>query len=184
MKQMNNVKQDLLSRSWLDSPFKIQYNIHLHFQQQELNMGTRSRIGVMHGDKIKSVYCHWDGYLSHNGRMLQEYYDSAKANYLVALGDVSSLQPNVVIPEGVAHSFDEPAEDITIFYSRDRKEENTEFKVALTFAEFLEQCNNCDAEYYYLMRDGVWYCGDTYGSTDISNKIAVLSEQLVQLVNE
>jgi hypothetical protein len=29
-------------------------------------MGTRSRIGVMHGDKCKSVYCHWDGYLSHH----------------------------------------------------------------------------------------------------------------------
>ena len=46
-------------------------------------MGTRSRIGVMHGDKLKSVYCHWDGYLEHNGRILQEHYDSAKANQLV-----------------------------------------------------------------------------------------------------
>ena len=147
-------------------------------------MGTRSRIGVMHGDKIKSVYCHWDGYLSHNGRMLQEYYDSAKANYLVALGDLSSLGPNVEIPEGVAHSFDEPAKDISVFYGRDRKDENTEFKVAHDFEHFLAQCNNCDAEYYYIMKDGVWYCGDTYKGTDISNKIAVLSDQLAQLVNE
>ena len=38
-------------------------------------MGTRSRIGVMHGDVVKSVYCHWDGYLEHNGVILQEHYD-------------------------------------------------------------------------------------------------------------
>ena len=54
-------------------------------------MGTRSRIGVMHGDVVKSVYCHWDGYLEHNGQILLEHYDSAKANNLVALGDLSSL---------------------------------------------------------------------------------------------
>jgi hypothetical protein len=58
-------------------------------------MGTRSRIAVMHGDKCKSVYCHWDGYLEHNGLILQEHYDSAKANHLVALGDLSSLRPNI-----------------------------------------------------------------------------------------
>ncbi len=28
-------------------------------------MGTRSFIGVMHGDVCKVVYCHWDGYLEH-----------------------------------------------------------------------------------------------------------------------
>ena len=54
-------------------------------------MGTRSRIGVMHGDNCKSVYCHWDGYLEHNGSLLQKHYDSAGANHIVALGDLSSL---------------------------------------------------------------------------------------------
>ena len=58
-------------------------------------MGTRSRIGVMHGDKVKSVYCHWDGYLEHNGAILQEHYNSSKANFLVALGDISSLGRNI-----------------------------------------------------------------------------------------
>ena len=131
-------------------------------------MGTRSRIGVMHGDKCKSVYCHWDGYLEHNGAILQEHYDSAKANHLVALGDLSSLRPEI----GEKHAFsqfDLPAEeveaykklteDMCTFYGRDRGEENIEFKVSLTFEEFLEQCDNCGAEYYYIMRDGVWYTG-------------------------
>jgi len=64
-------------------------------------MGTRSRIAVMHGEVCKSVYCHWDGYLEHNGAILQEHYDSSKANQLVAMGDLSSLRPEI----GVKHPF-------------------------------------------------------------------------------
>ena len=142
-------------------------------------MGTRSRIGVMHGDKCKSVYCHWDGYLGYYGKMLQEHYDSSKANFLVALGDLSSLCLEVEIPEGVEHSFDEPAGNITVFYGRDRGEKGTEFKVAHTFEQFLEQCNNCAAEYYYIMRDGVWYVGTTYSSdAELGNKLVPLAQAL------
>jgi hypothetical protein len=150
-------------------------------------MGTRSRIGVMHGDKVKSVYCHWDGYLEHNGQILQEHYDSAKANHLVALGDLSSLKPEI----GEEHPFgyhgtDMSAEeyntkfsDMCTFYGRDRGETGTDFKVTHTFAEFLEQANGCGAEYYYIMRDGVWYCGTTYENTHpLSRTLTVLSEAL------
>ena len=150
-------------------------------------MGTRSRIGVMHGDKVKSVYCHWDGYLEHNGQILQEHYDSAKANYLVALGDLSSLQKQI----GEEHPFgyhgtDMSAEEynakfsgMCTFYGRDRGETGTDFKVAHTFAEFLEQADGCGAEYYYIMKDGVWYCGTTYENTHpLSKTLTVLSEAL------
>lgn len=118
-------------------------------------MGTRSAIGVMHGDKCKAVYCHWDGYVDHNGRILQEHYNSAKANHLVALGGMSSLKPNVEIPEGVEHSFDKPAEGITVFYGRDRGEEGNEFQVSFSATELFEQFNWC--EYFYVMNNGVWY---------------------------
>jgi len=133
-------------------------------------MGTRSRIAVMHGSVCKSVYCHWDGYLDHNGRILQEYYDSAKANNLVALGDLSSLRPNI----GEKHAFsklevpmdgeayDKLYGDMTTFYGRDRGEEGCDFKVAHSFDEFLEQVNYCGAEYYYVMKDGVWYAVAVY----------------------
>ena len=138
-------------------------------------MGTRSRIGVMHGDVCKSVYCHWDGYLDHNGRILQEHYDSARANHLVAMGDISSLGAKI----GDAHPFSKfeinnespdfaklmatheqaEAEGWTTFYGRDRGEQGTEFKSAMTFADFMVQVENCGAEYYYIMKDGVWYTG-------------------------
>jgi hypothetical protein len=142
-------------------------------------MGTRSRIGVMHGDICKSVYCHWDGYLEHNGRILQEHYDSAKANNLVALGDLSTLRENVMVPDGVDHSFEKPLAGITVFYGRDRSETGTDFKVAHTFEEFLEQCDNCAAEYYYIMKDGVWYCGTTYEvGHSLAKKLIVLTEAI------
>ena len=148
-------------------------------------MGTRSRIGVMHGDNVKSIYCHWDGYLGYNGRILQEHYDSAKANHLVALGDLSSLRADI----GEKHAFSkfdpvtniehrEHNEDWCTFYGRDRGEKDTEWQVATTFDEFLGQCYNSGAEYYYIMKDGVWYCGDTYESTPLSTKLTVLAEAL------
>lgn len=147
-------------------------------------MGTRSRIGVMHGDVVKSVYCHWDGYLDHNGKILLEHYDSAKANHLVALGDLSSLDVNVEIPEGETHSFQVPLKGVTTFYGRDRGETGTEWQVAHTFEEFYDQCEGCGAEYYYIMRDGVWYCGDTYDRTAMSKKLVPLHEALAEEVVE
>ena len=150
-------------------------------------MGTRSRIAVMHGDKVKSVYCHWDGYLEHNGRILQKHYNSAKANNLVALGDLSSLGTQIGEKHPFSPHFDEGSKVVydaakeagyCTFYGRDRGEKDVAFKVAHTFAEFMEQCDNCGAEYYYIMRDGVWYVGDTYGSTLLSNNLTVLADAL------
>jgi len=144
-------------------------------------MGTRSRIGVMHGTNCKSVYCHWDGYLDFNGRMLLEHYDSTKANFLVALGDLSSLRPDVFVAEGVEHSFEKPAEDICIFYGRDRGETGTEWKTTNTFEKFLELCDDCGAEYYYIMKDGEWYVGTTYKSdVKMGHKLVPLAEALAE----
>jgi hypothetical protein len=126
-------------------------------------MGTRSRIGVMHGDKVKSVYCHWDGYLENNGAILQEHYDSTKANNLVALGDLSSLRPEI----GEKHAFSRlevPMDDeayeklygnMTTFYGRDRGEENVEWKVMHSDKEMFDYFSDC--EYFYVMENGIWY---------------------------
>jgi hypothetical protein len=146
-------------------------------------MGTRSRIGVMHGDNCKSVYCHWDGYLDFNGKLLLEHYDSSKANHLVALGDLSCLRPNVFVPEGVDHSFDKPDEDICIFYGRDRGEKGTEWKTDSTFEAFLERADGCGAEFYYIMKDGEWFVGTTYSSdARLGGKLVPLAEALADQV--
>jgi hypothetical protein len=122
-------------------------------------MATRSAIGVMHGDKCKAVYCHWDGYLDHNGRILLEHYDSAKANNLVALGDISSLGSEI----GEKHDFDVRftkgaiGENWTKFYGRDRGETGVDFKVFHNDKELFE---GIDAQYFYVMKDGVWYVSE------------------------
>jgi hypothetical protein len=149
-------------------------------------MATRSRIAVMHGDKIKSVYCHWDGYLSHNGAILKEFYDSSKANQLVALGNISSLRRNI----GEKHAFSEldisdedcvqfqlDHKDSCTFYGRDREDEGQEFIVAHSFNEFLSQVEDSTAEFYYVMKEGVWYVGAVYSVPGlIANGLVPLSE--------
>ena len=159
-------------------------------------MGTRSRIGVMHGDKLKSVYCHWDGYLDHNGRILQDHYDSAKANHLVSLGFISSLKENI----GEKHPFSPfelPTElrnmthgefeaaygNMTTFYGRDRGESGVDFTVDQSYDEFLSK--DYDYEYYYIMNDGVWYVGVAYDVDGmVPGQLYVLAEQLAKLTEE
>ena len=114
-------------------------------------MGTRSRVGVMHGDVCKSVYCHYDGYLDYTGKLLLANYDSALANELVSRGDNSGVQVTV---------------NAMNFYS-DRGEEDVSWTVAHTFEEFLDQVERCFAEYYYIMKDGVWYAGAVYETTGL-----------------
>ncbi len=128
-------------------------------------MATRSAIAVTHGTVVKGVYCHWDGYIDHNGVILQEHYDSAKANHLVALGDVSSLQPEI----GEKHAFSQIGSgltqeeyesrygNMTTFYGRDREEVDTSWKVFADADEFMAYFDGCGCEYFYLMHEGVWY---------------------------
>jgi hypothetical protein len=143
----------------------------------------------MHGTVCKSVYCHWDGYLEHNGEILQKHYDSAKANQLVALGDISSLRSEI----GEKHAFsklevpmdgeayDKLYGDMTTFYGRDRGESGCEWQVAHTFEEFLDQADGCGAEFYYVMRDGVWYVGNFYSSTALYKTLTPLAQALETL---
>ena len=114
-------------------------------------MGTRSRVGVMHGTVCKSVYCHYDGYLSYTGEILNKHYDSSKANALVARGDNSGIK--------------ETLEEMN-FYT-DRGETDVSWQVSHTFEEFLDQVQGCGGEYYYVMRDGVWYAGCVYDTVGL-----------------
>jgi hypothetical protein len=120
-------------------------------------MGTRSRIGMMNEDgSITSVYCHWDGYPSHNGVILLEnYQDPEKIKMLISLGDLSSLEKKL-IPEGnVVHSFEDPADGVCVFYGRDRKENGTSCGVSANMKEFIEMADWCD--YCYIFEAGVWF---------------------------
>ena len=64
-------------------------------------MGTRSTIALEFADgTVQAVYCHWDGYLEHNGQILLKHYsDPFKLRDLIDLGGFSSLEATV---EGTA----------------------------------------------------------------------------------
>ncbi len=66
-------------------------------------MATRSRIGMVKSDgKIVSVYCHWDGYPSHVGKLLLEDYNTLeKVAELLSHGSISSLYERI----GEKHDF-------------------------------------------------------------------------------
>ena len=133
-------------------------------------MGTRSMIAIENANSkaVKAIYCHWDGYLGHNGAILNEHYSaSPKVNNLIALGDMSSLRPEI----GEAHPFSkfglkeedpdfnemmalyEKAEALgwSTFYQRDRGE-NAPYKYFDTAKEAVTHYDHCGAEYFYLFR--------------------------------
>ena len=140
-------------------------------------MGTRSRVAVMHGDVCKSVYCHYDGYLDYTGRILLAHYDSTAANMLIARGDNSGIKETL---EAMNFYEDREAqgEDVNEFLK------STPWEVAHSFEEFLEQVQGCCGEYYYVMKDGVWYAGCVYetegliknGLTALKDAITVIGE--------
>lgn len=60
-------------------------------------MGTRSNIAIeRENGTVEMVYCHWDGYPDHNGRLLLEHYSATPlVEELVGGGNVSSLEPTI-----------------------------------------------------------------------------------------
>jgi hypothetical protein len=87
-------------------------------------MGTRSTIAYINEEgTVRSVYCHFDGYLSGVGRTLFTHYNSFElAKKLVEHGDISYVAASCDLPEG--HTFKTPVEGYTVYYGRDRGEPN------------------------------------------------------------
>lgn len=71
-------------------------------------MSTNSTIAVETLDGyVFQVYCHWDGYLSNNGKILLRFYsDRSKVEDLIAKGDISSLGDTI----SATHFYEDPKE--------------------------------------------------------------------------
>ena len=135
-------------------------------------MGTRSTIALEYADgTVEQVYCHWDGYLEHNGKILAEHYSNPFVlRDLIDLGDVSSLRPTV----GTKHAFsklevpmdgeayDKLYGDMTTFYGRDRGEDGVSAKKFASYEDYL--LNHQYEEYEYILRsvygEAVWFVAD------------------------
>lgn len=143
-------------------------------------MGTRSCIAVDHGGVIKAVYCHYDGYLENNGKILYENYPSERANYLVSLGDLSTLGKDTdPDPLRGDHSFKTPQRGVCVFYGRDRKEKGVEFNTLESLQEMFDVY--CHCEYFYLMRDGQWLVSTGYEFQPL--KDALIEAEILQVAN-
>jgi len=135
-------------------------------------MATRSTIALEFADgTIGQVYAHWDGYLAHNGRILQEYYDNPFIlRDLIDLGDISSLKPSI----GTKHPFSQYDNgmssdefnalysDMTTFYGRDRGESNTNARYFKDYSDYVS--NGQREEYDYILRNvngvATWFVSD------------------------
>lgn len=87
-------------------------------------MSTHSRIGIINTDgSVESIYCHGDGYPSHQTTVLLSSYNTEeKVRALIGLGDISYLGNNIN-PLTPNHTFGCADPDTVVAYHRDRDED-------------------------------------------------------------
>jgi hypothetical protein len=122
-------------------------------------MATRSRIAIENQDgSVTSIYCHWDGQIYSNGRILNKNYTTKdKVEELIALGNLSSLDETI---------------ERTVAYHRDNGEYHLVQISFINVEELFEDGFSMGVEYIYCFtKDGIWLVNEL-GSVNV----AVLSE--------
>ena len=128
-------------------------------------MGTRSTIALEYADgTVEQVYCHWDGYLEHNGQILAKHYmDPFKVRDLIALGGFSSLDTTVEATKSTAYT--QRGEDLDINKFKD-------------YEDYV--ANHQYEEYDYILRNdngvAVWFVCDHDGAY-VTLESAIMDEQ-------
>ena len=144
-------------------------------------MATRSTIALEFADgTVEQIYCHWDGYLEHNGQILLKHYsnpfvlrDLIDGGAVSSLGqkvgtkhpfskfEIDALSPN--FEQLVAQVQQADEQGFTTFYARDRGEDLVKHK----FKDYADYKANAQSEEYnYILRcDGNWYV-EFYGDFD------------------
>lgn len=105
-------------------------------------MGTRSNIAYEQPNgQVIVTYCHWDGYPTYNGQVLNDHYNNhKKAEEIANQGYLSSLR------ETVALSIEDRAnQDQPFVYS--------------SIEAYINDINS-DIEYAYIFTRGQWYCNE------------------------
>lgn len=171
-------------------------------------MATRSTIAIEYADgTVGQVYCHWDGYLEHNGKILQEHYSNPFIlRDLIDMGDVSSLgriigtkhpfspfvsdtdefkalpkDEQTRITEQIKKAYDTAQEaGHTTFYGRDREETRIAAKTFKSFEDYKEN-HQCE-EYEYILRQingtAVWFVSKYDGPyLPLTEQLATIKEE-------
>lgn len=123
-------------------------------------MATRSTIALEYADgTVDMVYCHFDGYLENNGRILKEHWsDPFKLQQLMDLGSISSLGNQI----GRKQNFDDRTthnRDWCLAYGRDRGEAEVGAWRFKSYEHYLKSAQL--EEYNYILRQvngqAVWF---------------------------
>jgi hypothetical protein len=131
-------------------------------------MGTRSHIGLAKNGQVEYVYCHWDGYPSYNGVLLNTHYtEEKKIQELLNMCDLSSLGANPISGEDWAKlseleqsaKLDDGALKYPLSYNNWRNEGTKSHTV--TLGEYLTIDEQSWIEYKYLFIDWRWICFDS-----------------------
>ena len=143
-------------------------------------MSTRSNIAIQRRNKqVEVIYCHCNGYLSYNGKMLLEYYtDLDKINSLIELGNISFLDKYIEpIETDKEHSFYNPQKEVVVAYGRDRNEEEQQERAYKDIGDYLDNIG-WDIEYAYIYKEeeNQWY----YINFHINNSVRLLTKQVIE----
>ena len=124
---------------------------------------THATVSIKDGRKFVTVWCNFDGYIDHLGKVLSEHYDTKeKVVDLISHGDACCINEN--IGERVDNyrcstdfRYYEQVRHQCRFYHRDMDME-LDIATDITEKELLSY-----ADYNYLFKDGKWFvsCADT-----------------------
>jgi hypothetical protein len=119
-------------------------------------MATRSYIGVRNLDSsVDYIYCHFDGYPEHNGKILTEHYSNInRVNELLNLGDLSVLGQFI----GEKNNFNDRVRDTCLAYGRDRGESN----VSKKNTGYDKLITDQSVDYVYIFDGDYWECHKTW----------------------
>jgi len=133
-------------------------------------MATRSYIGVRNLDSsVDYIYCHFDGYPDHNGKILREHYSNInRVNELLNLGDLSVLGKFI----GEKMDFNKRVQDTCLAYGRDRGESN----VGKKNAGYDKLITDQSVDYVYVFDGDYWECHSTY-SPELINLYNIASSE-------
>ena len=153
-------------------------------------MATRSVISKIdkkvNNGEITAVYCHSDGYLSWNGKILNEHYTNGnKVDELLSNGGISVLNENIGKP-GLDFSDYKKFHSLkqSRFYHRDRGEELKIQTWNDGLNSFVEEAKSSyDAEFIYMFEEvengeGIWYVYDIYAKKEEDRNWVKLNDAL------
>ena len=138
-------------------------------------MGTPATVSIKNNEGLRTIYCHYDGYLASLGNVLLEHYTTEeRVNALIDFGDASSIYKNLCPLEDGEHTFLYPQKDTCVFYHRDRGES----LVIKNYVSEASMLRNRGMEYNYLFKDGEWYyCFSKSKGFSDWEKLATIKEE-------